>query len=191
MSKLITNFHDISYLHEGNNTQKRVFTILTDSNIMGLLRDFDPILVGTIPIGINIPKSDLDIVCELKNRDVFIETVNHGLSIYSDLTITHKTDRVIARFNLSGFDVEIFAQDIKTVDQNGYRHMIVEYRLLNLMSNKNKKEIVRLKLSGLKTEPAFAKLLNISGNPFEALLDLEARTDLELGYLVKRALTSC
>ncbi|MBL1705198.1 DUF4269 domain-containing protein [Klebsiella pneumoniae] len=33
-----------------------------------------------------------------------------------------------------------------------------------------REEILRLKENGLKTEPAFAQVLNINGDPYEALI---------------------
>jgi hypothetical protein len=38
--------------------------------------------------------------------------------------------------------------------------------------------------AGLKTEPAFAAVLNLSGDPYEALLDLETWSDEALIRLV-------
>lgn len=40
--------------------------------------------------------------------------------------------------------------------------------------------IIALKRDGVKTEPAFAKLLNLNGNPYEELLNLEFLTDKEI-----------
>ena len=48
--------------------------------------------------------------------------------------------------------------------------MIIEHKLLNLYGENFTKEIVRLKKQGLKTEPAFVKVLNLEGDPYEQLL---------------------
>ena len=58
--------------------------------------------------------------------------------------------------------------------------MIIEDRFLNYASLKFKKMIIALKRDGVNTEPAFAKLLNLNGNHYEALLNLEFLTDKEI-----------
>ena len=67
------NFLDISYLKSGNERQKKAYHVLTDNNILEKLAFYHPILVGTIPININIESSDLDIICEVYDNDEFID----------------------------------------------------------------------------------------------------------------------
>ncbi len=50
--------------------------------------------------------------------------------------------------------------------------MITEHAILKEKGKNFKQEIIKLKASGLKTEPAFAKLLGIEGDPYEELLKL-------------------
>lgn len=69
------NWKDISYLKEGNNTQRKSYEILKRINIFEVLKDYNPILIGTIPIQINIESSDLDIVCEVENFVTFKEVL--------------------------------------------------------------------------------------------------------------------
>lgn len=47
--------------------------------------------------------------------------------------------------------------------------MIVEHMLL-MQHPHIREEILRLKENGLKTEPAFAQVLNINRDPYEALI---------------------
>ena len=58
-------FESIEYLKNGNSRQVQSYKILKSINIFNILKEFNPILVGTIPIGIDIEKSDLDIVCQI------------------------------------------------------------------------------------------------------------------------------
>lgn len=67
--------------------------------------------------------------------------------------------------------IEIYATDIDTEKQNGYLHMIKEYEILQARNDSFKMEIIKLKKQGIKTEPAFCKLLNISGDPYVELLN--------------------
>ncbi|WP_343330978.1 DUF4269 domain-containing protein [Polaribacter staleyi] len=57
--------------------------------------------------------------------------------------------------------------------QNAYRHMIVENKILKEKGFEFKQSIKKLKSNGTKTEPAFAKLLGLEGNPYTELLKLE------------------
>ncbi|MGL4365226.1 MAG: DUF4269 domain-containing protein [Cetobacterium sp.] len=41
-------------------------------------------------------------------------------------------------------------------------------------------KIVSLKRAGIKTEPAFAKLLELNGNPYEELLNFEFLSNREI-----------
>lgn len=52
--------------------------------------------------------------------------------------------------------------------------MLIENEILKQNGLQFKKDIVSLKLKGFKTEPAFAKLLGLKGNPYLALLALES-----------------
>jgi hypothetical protein len=52
--------------------------------------------------------------------------------------------------------------------------MITEFRILQLRGEEFRHDIIALKKSGLKTEPAFASLLGLSGDPYEALLNYPA-----------------
>ena len=50
--------------------------------------------------------------------------------------------------------------------------MIVEYKLLKRLGETARQGIIELKRSGYKTEPAFAKLLRITGDPYDELLQI-------------------
>lgn len=169
------NFKDISYLKKGNLKQQAAFNILTKHQILENLADFDPILVGTIPINIDIENSDLDIVCYWKDKSDFIEKVkqlfekeNH-FSIRE--TVIENEESVVANFLIEAFEIEIFGQNIPTELQNGYRHMVIEDQILRSRDENFRLEIIKLKESGIKTEPAFGLLLGLKGNVYQELLD--------------------
>jgi hypothetical protein len=56
------------------------------------------------------------------------------------------------------------------MEQVAYRHMVVEWNILAANDDNFRGEIIRLKKSGMKTEPAFAQLLQLDGDPYQALL---------------------
>jgi hypothetical protein len=66
--------------------------------------------------------------------------------------------------------LEIFAQNVPTQEQNAFRHMLAEARLLNIFGEELRTEVRLLKARGIKTEPAFAKVLGIDGDPYTELL---------------------
>lgn len=171
------DFLNITYLKTGNSRQKEAYSILTEHRILEILINFDPLLVGTIPIEIDIESSDLDIICFYENSEDFTKCLLFHFSKYNHFKLEEKyingNFSIIANFNLQGFLIEIFGQAIPTIQQMGYRHMITEYQLIQKHGEDFRKEIIKLKKEGFKTEPAFAKALGISGNPYTALLTIE------------------
>lgn len=166
-------FDNIEYLKTGNAKQRSVFAVLKNHRIMEKLAPFSPVLAGTIPIEIDIDNSDLDIICHWLSKNAFIRALadfahHAGFEIAESVNNGH--DTVIARFRIDGFAVEIFGQNIPSKMQNAYRHMIIEYQIIEKMGEDFKRQIIALKQSGFKTEPAFAKILKISGDPYKELL---------------------
>ncbi len=53
-----------------------------------------------------------------------------------------------------------------------YRHMIIEYRILLEKGEAFRQSIVELKRQGMQTEPAFALLLGLKGDPYTELLNV-------------------
>ncbi|SDL10279.1 protein of unknown function [Pedobacter sp. ok626] len=169
-------FLNIDYLKTGNKKQIKAYITLTENKILEKLSAYDPILVGTIPIHIDIASSDLDIICYVKDMVEFSQTL--GLHFRNKAGFTISENSVLkstkANFFIDGFEFEIFGQNIPTIEQYAYRHMLIEDRLLREKGELFRIEIIKLKKQGIKTEPAFAHLLGLKGNPFEALLQFES-----------------
>lgn len=171
------DFTNIDYLRNGNLKQQRVYDVLNVHSVFSKLAKFNPILVGTIPINIDTNTSDLDIICYWVNKLEFTSTLKSSFCNEIDFSISEKIKNsrevVVAKFMLEEFPVEVYGQNLPTTEQNGYRHMIVEHKLLLERGEAFRLQIVRLKKQGYKTEPAFAKLLGLnSDNPFDELLKL-------------------
>jgi len=169
------DFRNIDYLKIGNRKQIQAFKVLTEKKILMNLAEFYPVLVGTIPINIDIETSDLDIICYWKDKMAFREKIqsnfnNEDKFIIRD-TFINNQETVIASFETAGFKIEIFGQNIPVREQNGYRHMITEYEILQSKGENFRREIIKLKQQGYKTEPAFGLLLGLKGDPYSALLD--------------------
>ncbi|AXG74576.1 DUF4269 domain-containing protein [Flavobacterium arcticum] len=169
---------NINYLSLGNTLQQKAYRILTFYKIMHYLQDFTPILVGTIPLEINIDGSDLDIVCYWQDKQLFTDSINQHFSEYKNYNI-HEVEvngrlSVIANFFIEDFEIEIFGQNIPITQQYGYRHMMIEHDILLQEGGDFRNSIIELKKQGYKTEPAFVLLLGIeNNNPYDALLNYE------------------
>lgn len=171
------DFTSIAYLASGNQRQQLACQELKRLQVIEKLTTYQPILVGTIPIDIDIPESDLDIICECKDLNRFqnklIKLFSEKKAFKTKQTQINTIPSVVCTFKTPHFEIEIFGQDIPVKKQNAYRHMLIEHRLLTEKGTDFKKAIIQLKKEGYKTEPAFAKLLRLSGNPYDALLELE------------------
>ncbi|OIQ30919.1 MAG: hypothetical protein BM564_01525 [Bacteroidetes bacterium MedPE-SWsnd-G2] len=177
-----SRFKTIEYLKTGNSKQKRAFNTLKTLNVFEDLSHYTPILTGTVPIEIDLPESDLDIICYCNNfqkfttdlRLLYGHHLNFQVKTYAEGEFKDKA--AVAVFNFNGFEIEIFGKNTPTEKQNAYRHMLIEAQILNSHGPEFKLEIIRLKKNGFKTEPAFAKALGLEGNPYQALLNLEQNT---------------
>ena len=168
------NFLDITYLKLGNKKQQKVYRILVSHRIMEQLSAYTPIFVGTIPIRIDIETSDIDIICCVRDKNQFIEALTIHFHHMKNFKVTENTafGSVKANFYIDGFELEIFGQDLESIQQNAYQHMMIEHSVLIEKGEKFRQEIINLKRQGLKTESAFAKLLGLDGDPYKELLKL-------------------
>jgi hypothetical protein len=162
------------FLLQGNSFQKNTYHALMDIKLFEELKAFNPVVVGSIPIDIHIPGSDCDIICEVYDHEKFERTLQQSFSRCYGFQLTRKfirgTPSSIARFRLNDLPVEIFGQAYPVQEQYAFRHMIIEHRILEEKGDDFKNAIIRLKQQGWKTEPAFAQLMGLSGDPYEALL---------------------
>ncbi|MFC4209867.1 DUF4269 domain-containing protein [Pedobacter petrophilus] len=173
----VKNFDSIAYLKYGNDRQISVYDMLKKQLILEMISEFDPIVVGTIPIDIDIESSDIDIICYSSNKE-YLSNVLTNLFQYEDgfkIWEYNKTNpsAIVAKFKVADFEIEIFGQDVPTRRQVAYRHMMIEYQILLEKGEAFRKQIIELKRQGMKTEPAFATLLGLQGNPYEELLKYE------------------
>lgn len=174
------DFRSLDYLQKGNSKQRAAYQCLKQARIFEGLHAFDPILVGTIPIEIDLPNSDLDIICYYPSaaqvstfRLLLLEQFAH----YSNFTLQTGTTRqgaaIWVNFDLDSFEVEIFGQNIPVTEQHAYRHLCIEAALLEHYGADFRMAVLELKRRGVKTEPAFAQVLGLSGDPYEALLEVK------------------
>ncbi|WHY19876.1 DUF4269 domain-containing protein [Paenibacillus sp. G2S3] len=187
------DWRKIDDLNRGTAVQKEVYNLLTELEIMNLLMDYNPLLVGTVPLGIQVEGSDLDIICEVHDPVEFKALVVRYFGsidgLVSESRVVQGIPRIKVNFMAKGWPIELFGQPKRTELQNGYLHMIVEAEILAQMDDDFRERIIFLKTSGWKTEPAFAKALGLEGDPYEALLELEKLPRSALHALCHSALS--
>lgn len=166
-------FDATDYLKEGSDIQKKAYAVLSQ-NVFPALTKYSPVLAGTIPLQIDIESSDLDVLCYAADFNVLAKKLIKNFGLYDRFTYRqaeiNATATLIANFFCGNFDIEIFAQDTPVHLQAGYRHMIIEDAILQREGSDFREKIIALKRQGIKTEPAFAHLLGLRGNPYDALL---------------------
>ncbi|MGD1842692.1 MAG: DUF4269 domain-containing protein [Thermonemataceae bacterium] len=173
---MLPDFTDISYLAQGTPIQREVYQSLKALKINEVLQAYHPIVVGTFPIDLAVEGSDIDVICCCKHINTFeaiVRTTFAHLSHFQQYQIViQKLRTSISQFEHQGFTYEIFAQNKPTKAQEAYRHMVIEAQILASKGEKFKRKVLKLKEKGYKTEPTFAKLLGLKGNPYEALLQV-------------------
>jgi hypothetical protein len=165
-----------------------IVSALTRARVFEALAAFDPHHVGTWPIGLAIESSDADIAVCAPDLDAFRAMVEQTFGKFSNFTVTAREGTppaLVTRFMLDEIPVEIFAAPAPVKQQNGWRHMMVEARLLSLAAAEFRTAVLTAKRDGLKNEPAFAHLLGLTSDPYEAVLALEPKSDKMLGALLE------
>jgi Domain of unknown function (DUF4269) len=174
-----SRFDTLDYLKAGTSKQQAAYRTLMEADVFIKLQSYSPILTGTIPINIDIDNSDLDIICCWNDKDSFIKTLTHEFAQYKQFKLTQKVvndiETVICSFLINNFSIEIFGQNRHPKEQEAYKHMLIEFAILNKYGENFRKDVIQKKKAGYKTEPAFAKLLALEGDPYEAILNYKIK----------------
>ena len=178
-------FAGLEYLRLGGERQRAAWEVLGGRGMFHALQLYEPVLAGTIPLGIDVQGSDLDVVCrysESEGTEGFMDNMRLLFGGEKDFSVQQRqgTDIVLCRFEKGGFPVEIYASRDEPLSSTAFRHLVVEHRILLLAPEDFKNEVIRLKNNGVKTEPAFARLLGLEGDPYDAVLLLEDYPDQKL-----------
>lgn len=155
--------------------------------VLERLRPFWPVVVGTLPLGVDVPGSDIDIVCHAPDDGAFAAALWTHFAAESGFSLRQWTGMgrpVVAGFSAFGWPFEIFGARQPVAEQAGWRHFDVERRLLQLGGEALRRTVLELRRAGLKTEPAFCRALGLDGDPYARLLELQARDDRALAALL-------
>ncbi len=163
----------IGDMNTGTKKQQDAYEAIKKLNIFNDLSTYNPVLCGTLPIGIDVMSSDLDIIMEVQELKHFEELL-HSLYADKENFRTKKTtirckEVVKANFMFNNFEFELFGQSQPVHKQHAYLHMLIEHELLKEEPTL-KEKVINLKKQGYKTEPAFCKLLDIPRDPYESLI---------------------
>ena len=156
-------------------------------SILDILRDCDPHVAGTLPLGIDVPGSDIDILCHAPDIEAFTQLVWSAFCGHAGFSIRQWTTEerpVIASFEVHGWTFELFGHPSPVALQRGWRHFEVERRLLSLGGAQLRHAIMEKRRQGAKTEPAFADSLHLKGDPYAALLEIHSHDDGQLSRLL-------
>jgi hypothetical protein len=160
-------------MKKGTDRQQEAYAVIMELDILKDMNTYNPVLCGTLPIGIDITGSDLDIIMEVQELDPFEELIHTLYNKKDGFTIKRKTINgkavVKANFTFSGFEFELFGQAQPVHKQHAYVHMMIEHELLQRYPGL-KQKVIHLKNQGYKTEPAFCELFDITGDPYEGLI---------------------
>jgi hypothetical protein len=176
----------LHYLRTGSPRQQRAYATLEASNIWRLLSQFNPVLAGTVPLGIDIASSDLDVLCEVPAvaQEAFSELLRAHFGARPGFRMAQRRigghATTVASFRYEAEEIEVFGQALPTAQQHGWRHLLVERAILVAGGPAWRTAVRAIKQQGFKTEPAFAQLLGLPGDPYAALLTLENASAEEL-----------
>jgi len=130
--------------------------------------------------------SDLDVCCEvaLAAQDAFEALVRRHYGHLPAFRVSRFASlghaAIVWGFSYERLPVEVFGQALPATQQYAFRHLVVEAAILEAGGEPWRAAVRQLKQQGLKTESAFAQLLHLPGDPYEALLTLEGWSMAEL-----------
>jgi len=154
------------------------------ADVMEVLRPYGACIASTFPLGLAVPGSDVDILCEAQDPAAFRAHMQRAFGRESGFSLHRKDDAtppaIVCRFSLNGLPVEIFGQPLPVREQRGYRHLVAEQRLLAAGGERDREAIRALRAAGLKTEPAFAQCFGLGGDPYEVLLAVRDWSDAQI-----------
>lgn len=164
--------------------------VLAELDLPAALKQFDARVVGTPPLELDTPESDIDLICEAQDAEAFIKVIRRRFGAEDGFTIEQRDQfarPVVVNFKRSGWPVEIYAIAQPTSQQPAWLHFDVERRLLSLAGEAFKTIVRDLRSRGFKTEPAFAEALDLAGDPFTALSELSLKEDDALIEVLRSA----
>jgi hypothetical protein len=102
-------------MKKGTDRQQKAYAVIMELDILNDMNTYHPVLCGTLPIGIDITGSDLDIIMEVQELAPFEELIQTLYNKKDGFTIKRKTingkEVVMANFTFSGFVLSLSCLD--------------------------------------------------------------------------------
>ena len=165
MIQAMPDFFDITYLSKGSTIQQDGHRAILSSGILAKLQEFNPAIVGTLPLDLFTYMSDIDVICQCTDLSKVQSLLGN-----SSRKKLGGIDSVVASFEHSKFQFEVVCQPVPVTEQKAFRHMVNEWSILASRDKDFRAKVMELKRKGIKTEPAFAQVMGLEGDPYEALL---------------------
>ncbi len=169
-----------------------VYQAIEQSKVLSLFSQFQPLVVGTYPLNLQNNKSDVDILLYAKDFKEVIKTAETHYSQFHQFKILQNLDdkknHVLISFLFNEIRFELFAQKTPSHQQRAYLHFQIEERCLKLGGKVLRNKIQKLRQENLKTEPAFAQALDLTGNPYTELLKLHSWPEAKLNSFIQKRL---
>tara|TARA_B110001454_G_scaffold219201_1_gene251913 strand:- start:56814 stop:57848 length:1035 start_codon:yes stop_codon:yes gene_type:complete len=167
--------------------------LVSELNLLEMFKDHEPFIAGTVPLAVDLPTADLDLLVTFSDVAKFKEMCHQGFALLPEFEISmgeiNGTPYCLCRFDYRGIPVEIFCSAQSTFRQNGYLHFNSEEKILKYARSTWTKEILELKQTGLKTEPAFARLLQSRDvDAYQFILDLQKKSIQDLRRILRSSL---
>lgn len=178
-------FHQLSLLSVINvEKNTKVWSAITQSKILDIFSEYKPLIAGTFPLNVEVEGSDVDILMQAKDleevRALVLKHFGNCTNFSQSIQKVDELDTLICSFIFNEVPFELFIQDKEPVRQTAYLHFLIEERLLKLGGELFKEKIINERKAGLKTEPAFAKIIGIEGDAYLQLLELQKKSSEDL-----------
>lgn len=154
-----------------------IFQAIESSKVLVKLQEFDPLVLGTFPLGLQNAESDIDISVNVNDLKAFQNQMIREFRSYPEFHIwqgdVDSQDACSVSFLHQEKRFEVFAQAKESIMQNSAIHFFAEEKILKYASAKKTELILKLRQAGKKTEPAFAEALMIKDqDAYEVMLKL-------------------
>ena len=92
-------------------------TVLDELNLLAELAEYEPTIIGTPPLGIDIESSDIDIACTAADLEKFASDITARFASMQEFIIERVTGfpdpAVRAAFLSVGWEIELFCQTLR------------------------------------------------------------------------------
>jgi len=181
------NWHRADVLLAGTESQRRAGVIVGELGLLEHLAPWYGALVSSFNLGLDRPGSDIDIICEAPDGQVFRGEMERRYGHHDAFAVrVRPTGETVASFIYRGVPVEVFAGPLPVNRNAAWRHLNVMRRVLRIGGEWVREAIRAGRGRGLKGEAALAHLLDLPGDPYVVLQELEEWEDGEIEACLRR-----